>query len=224
MDLLFLQSIDTLSDGSMMQTTSIFELALKGGPVMIPIALCSLIGLYIFIERYLTLQKASKIDENFMSNIRDFVMSDNIAAAKALCKQTNSPIARMIEKGLDRIGKPLRDIEASIENVGKMELFKLERGIGILATVAGLAPMLGFFGTVTGMVSAFYQMANAGNNITIGVMSGGIYEALVTTVAGLGVGIPALVCYNWLIGLIDKIVNKMETNSIEFIDLLQEPV
>jgi biopolymer transport protein ExbB len=130
----------------------------------------------------------------------------------------------MIEKGIDRIGKPLRDIEASIENVGKMELFKLERGIGILATVAGLAPMLGFFGTVTGMVRAFYQMANAGNNISIGLLSGGIYEALVTTVAGLAVGIPALVCYNWLIGLIDKIVNKMETNSIEFIDLLQEPV
>lgn len=224
MDLFFLQSIDTLSDGSMMQTTSMFELALKGGPVMIPIALCSVIGLYIFVERYLTLQKASKIDENFMSNIRDFVMNDNIAAAKALCKQTNSPIARMIEKGLDRIGKPLRDIEASIENVGKMELFKLERGIGVLATVAGLAPMLGFFGTVTGMVRAFYNMANAGNNISIGLLSGGIYEALVTTVAGLAVGIPALVCYNWLISLIDKIVNKMETNSIEFIDLLQEPV
>ncbi|MDZ4844995.1 MAG: MotA/TolQ/ExbB proton channel family protein [Chitinophagales bacterium] len=224
MDLFFLQAIDTLPDGSMTQTTSMFELALKGGPVMIPIALCSVVGLYIFVERYLTLQKASKIDENFMSNIRDFVMSDNIPAAKALCKQTNSPVARMIEKGIDRIGKPLRDIEASIENVGKMELFKLERGIGILATVAGLAPMLGFFGTVTGMVRAFYNMANAGNNISVGLLSGGIYEALVTTVAGLAVGIPALVCYNWLIGLIDKIVNKMEANSIEFIDLLQEPV
>lgn len=223
MDLFFLQAIDTLSDGSMMQTTSMWELALKGGPVMIPIALCSVVGLYIFVERYLTLQKAAKIDENFMSNIRDFMMSDNIPAAKALCKQTNSPIARMIEKGIDRIGKPLRDIEASIENVGKMELFKLERGIGILATVAGLAPMLGFFGTVTGMVRAFYNMANAGNNISVGLLSGGIYEALVTTVAGLAVGIPALVCYNWLIGLIEKIVNKMEANSIEFIDLLQEP-
>lgn len=224
MDLLFLQSIDTLSDGSMTQTTSMLELAMKGGPVMALIALSSIIGLYIFIERYLTLQKAAKIDENFMANIRDFVMNDNIPAAKALCKQTNSPIARMIEKGLDRIGKPLRDIEAAIENVGKMELFKLERGIGVLATVAGIAPMLGFFGTVLGMVRAFYNMANAGNNISIGLLSGGIYEALVTTVAGLAVGIPALVCYNWLISLIDKIVNKMETNSIEFIDLLQEPV
>ena len=223
MDWLFLTKIDTLPDGTMTQTTNFIELSVKGGPVIIPILLCSIIGVYVFIERYLTLQKASKIDENFMPGIKDHVMNGNIAAAKALCKQTNSPIARMIEKGIDRIGKPLRDIEASIENVGKMELFKLERGVGILATVAGLAPMLGFFGTVTGMVRAFYQMANAGNNISVELLSGGIYEALVTTVFGLGVGIPALVCYNWLIGMIEKIVNKMEANSIEFIDLLQEP-
>ncbi len=221
MDLLL--QIDTLADGSMMQTTKLWELTLKGGPVMIPIALCSVVGVYIFVERYLTLQKASKIDENFMPGIKDHMMNGNIAAAKALCKQTDSPIARMIEKGIERIGKPLRDIEASIENVGKMELFKLERGVGILATVAGLAPMLGFFGTVTGMVKAFYVMANAGNNISVTLLSGGIYEALVTTVAGLAVGIPALIAYNWIIGLIENIVNKMEANSIEFIDLLQEP-
>jgi len=219
----FLTQIDTLADGSMIQTTNLWELVIKGGPVMIPIALCSIVGVYIFVERYLTLQKASKIDDNFMPSIKDHVMNGNIAAARALCKQTDSPIARMIEKGVERIGRPLRDIEASIENVGKMELFKLERGVGILATVAGLAPMLGFLGTVTGMVRAFYQMANAGNNVSITLLSGGIYEALVTTVAGLAVGIPALVCYNWLIGLIEKIVNKMEANSIEFIDLLQEP-
>jgi len=223
MSLVLLTQIDTLADGSMMQTTNLWELALKGGPVMIPILICSIIGIYVFVERYLTLQKASKIDENFMPSIKDHVMNGNIAAAKSLCKQTDSPVARMIEKGIERIGKPLRDIEASIENVGKMELFKLERGVGILATVAGLAPMLGFFGTVTGMVRAFYQMANAGNNVSIGLLSGGIYEALVTTVAGLAVGIPALVCYNWLIGMVEKIVNKMEANSIEFIDLLQEP-
>lgn len=219
----FLLQIDTLPDGSMIQTTNLWQLALKGGPVMIPIALCSIVGVYVFVERYLTLRKASRIDENFMPSIKDHMMNGNIAAAKALCGQTDSPIARMIEKGIERIGKPLRDIEASIENVGKMELFKLERGVGILATVAALAPMLGFFGTVTGMVRAFYQMANAGNNVSVTLLSGGIYEALVTTVAGLAVGIPALVCYNWLIGLIEKIVNKMEANSIEFIDLLQEP-
>jgi biopolymer transport protein ExbB len=223
MSLILLTQIDTLADGSMMQTTNLWELALKGGPVMIPILICSVIAIYVFVERYLTLQKASKIDENFMPSIKDHVMNGNIAAAKSLCKQTDSPVARMIEKGIERIGKPLRDIEASIENVGKMELFKLERGVGILATVAGLAPMLGFFGTVTGMVRAFYTMANAGNNVSVELLSGGIYEALVTTVAGLAVGIPALVCYNWLIGMVEKIVNKMEANSIEFIDLLQEP-
>ncbi len=223
MGLIFLQSIDTLSDGSMIQTTTIFELVLKGGLVMIPIALLSILAVYIFVERYLTIRKVSKIDDDFIPNIRDYVVNGNIAAAQALCTRSDSPIARMIEKGIVRIGKPLRDIEASIENVGKLELFKLERGISLLATVAGAAPMLGFLGTVTGMVKAFYNMANAGNNIAIDLLAGGIYEALVTTVAGLVVGIFAFVAYNILVNMVEKAVNKMEATSIEFIDLLQEP-
>ena len=224
MDLLFLAKIDTLPDGTMTQTTTMFELLLKGGIVMIPIALLSILGVYVFVERYLTIRKASRVDDDFMPSIRDYVMNGNIAAAKALCERNDSPISNMIEKGIDRIGKPLRDIEASIENVGKMELFKLEKGVSILATIAGAAPMLGFLGTVSGMMRAFYNMANSGNNISIDLLAGGIYEALVTTVAGLTVGIFAFVAYNWLVNMVEKVVNKMETNSIEFIDLLQEPV
>ncbi|GIV32670.1 MAG: biopolymer transporter ExbB [Chitinophagales bacterium] len=223
MSIVFLQRIDTLSDGSMIQTTTLLELVLKGGVVMIPIALLSIIAVYIFVERYLTIRKAANIDADFIPNIRDFMVNGNIAAAQALCKRHDSPVARMIEKGITRIGKPLRDIEASIENVGKLELFKLERGLSLLATISGAAPMLGFLGTVTGMVKAFYNMANAGNNIAIDLLAGGIYEALITTVAGLVVGIFSFVAYNILVNMVNQVVHKMEATSIEFIDLLQEP-
>jgi len=223
MDILLLTRIDTLSDGSMMETTTIFELLLKGGVFLIPIILLSFVGLYVFIERYLTITKASKIENDFMPNIKDFVANGNIAAARSLCKQSDSPVARMIEKGIIRIGKPLKNIEVAIENVGKLELFKLEKGLSLLATISGAAPMLGFLGTVTGMIKAFYNMANAGNNIDIEVLSGGIYEALITTAVGLAVGILAFIGYNLLVTLVEKVVHKMEATSIEFIDLLQEP-
>ncbi len=223
MNLILLTKIDTLADGTMVETTSMLELLLKGGFVLVPIAILSILGVYIFVERYLTIRKASKIDDDFMPSIKDYVMNGNIAAARALCQHSESPIAKMIEKGIDRIGKPLRDIEVAIENVGKLELFKLEKGLPILATISGAAPMLGFLGTVSGMVRAFYNMANAGNNISVDLLAGGIYEALITTVAGLVVGIFAFVAYNWLVNMVSIAVNKMEANSIEFIDLLQEP-
>ena len=202
---------------------SLLELMLKGGPVMIPIVILSIVAIYIFIERYMAIRKAAREEKNFMNQIRDFVYSGNIEAAKALCRNTESPIARMIDKGLTRIGKSLRDIGTSVENVGKLEIYSLEKNLATLATIAGAAPMIGFLGTVTGMIRAFYNMSKAGNNIDVGLLSGGIYEAMVTTMAGLAVGIVAYLGYNILVAMVEKVVYKMEARSLEFIDLLQEP-
>lgn len=205
------------------ETISILELAMKGGPVMIPILLCSVIAVYIMIERYFAIRKATKDEPGFMNNIRDYISNGNVEAAKALCKNTTTPVARMIEKGIARIGKPLGDIEKAIENVGNIEVVKLEKGLSLLGTCAGAAPMLGFLGTVTGMIRAFYNMSKAGKTVEISVLSGGMYEAMVTTVAGLIVGIVALVGYNLLSAMVQKAVYKMENTSIEFLDLLHEP-
>lgn len=202
---------------------SILELALKGGWVMLPIILFSLIAIYIFIERFIVIRKASKEEHNFMNNIRDFMHDGRIESALTLARNNHSPIARMVEKGILRLGKPLNDINAAIENVGKLEIAKLEKNIAGLATVAGVAPMLGFLGTVMGMVRAFYDMSMAGNNIDIALLSTGIYQAMITTVAGLIVGIIAFVCYNILVARIEKIVFKLEARATEFIDLLHEP-
>lgn len=202
---------------------SIWELALKGGPIMIPIALLSIVAIYIFIERYLVIMKASREDANFMNNIRDFMMSGRLDSAMSLCKNNSSPIARMIEKGLNRLGRPLSDIHTAIENVGSLEVAKLEKNLTVVATVAGAAPMLGFLGTVTGMVTAFYDMSMAGNNIDIQLLSSGIYQAMVTTVAGLIVGIIAYLCYNILIAKVQKVVFILEARATEFMDLLHEP-
>jgi biopolymer transport protein ExbB len=207
---------------------TLFDLLMAGGPVMIPILICSVVAVYIIIERLIAINKLSKDPSNFMNNIRDYIMSGNIDAAKALCKNTNNPVARMIEKGISRLGKPLPDIEKAIENVGNIEVVKMERGLSALATCASAAPMLGFLGTVTGMVRAFYDMnmeyQRTHESINIGVLSSGMYEAMVTTVAGLVVGIIALVCYNILSAMIKKVIFKMESSSIEFLDLLEEPV
>ena len=202
----------------------LWDLTLKGGWIMIPIAVLSIIAVYIFVERYFAIRKASKTDENFMNRIKDYIHDGKIESALALCRSTDSPIARMIEKGIQRIGRPLSDISTAIENVGRLEVFKLERGLPALATAAGGAPMLGFLGTVTGMVKAFYDMSMAGNNIDIGILSSGIYEAMVTTVAGLLVGIIAYFAYNILVANVEKVVNDLEANTTEFMDLLNEPV
>lgn len=205
------------------ETFSLWELTLKGGPVMIPIAILSVIAVYLFIERYAAVRRANKEDSNFMNIIRDFIHDGKLDAAKTMCKSTQLPTARLIEKGISNLGKPLADIRSAIENVGNMELSKLEKNIGYLAVCAGAAPMLGFLGTVTGMVRAFYHMSKAGNNIEISMLSGGIYEAMVTTVAGLLVGIIAYLMYNIIVINVRKVVDKMETRTIEFIDLLNEP-
>lgn len=202
---------------------SLWDLTLKGGPIMIPIALLSIIGIYIFIERYIIIGRASREDSSFMDNIRDLMHNGRLDSALSLCRNNSTPIARMIEKGLQRHGRPLGDINAAIENVGSIEVAKLEKNISLLATVSGGAPMLGFLGTVTGMVKAFYDMSMAGNNIDIQLLSGGIYQALITTVAGLIVGIIAYFCYNILVARVQKIVFKLQFRASEFMDLLHEP-
>lgn len=190
---------------------------------MIPLLLMSMIAVYIFIERMMTIRKAGKEDAHFMNNIRDCILNGKIDAAITLCRSTENPIARMIEKGISRIGRPLQDISASIENTGKLEVYRLERSVALLATIAGAGPMLGFLGTVMGMIKAFFNMANSDQGVVISALAGGIYEAMVTTVAGLIVGILAFVFYNLLVASIEKVVYKMEARSIEFLDLLNEP-
>jgi len=219
------QAIDTLAQtpAPTHETLSLWSLALKGGVVMIPLAILSIVAIYLFIERYLAISRASVDEINFMNNIRDFIHDGRIDSAKALCRNNQSPIARMIAKGIVRIGRPLGDINAAIENVGKLEISKLEKNIAFLATVSGAAPMLGFLGTVTGMVRAFYNMSMAGNNIDISLLAGGIYEAMITTIAGLVVGIMGFVCYNILVARIEKVVFMLEARATEFMDLLHEP-
>lgn len=202
---------------------SLWKMMLKGGWIMIPLAIMSVIAIYLFIERFLTIRKASQEESNFMNNIRDFVHNGRLDSALALCKNNESPLARMIEKGLLRIGKPLSDINTAIETVGRLEVSRLEKGIAMIATIAGAAPMIGFLGTVTGMVRAFYDMSKAGNNIDIQLLSSGIYEAMVTTIAGLIVGITAYICYNILVARIENVVFQLEARATEFMDLLNEP-
>ncbi|MBS4059550.1 MAG: MotA/TolQ/ExbB proton channel family protein [Bacteroidetes bacterium] len=202
---------------------SIIDLAVKGGWIMLVLAIFSIIAVYVFIERYLAISKASVNDKNFMNNIREYIHSGRLDAATALCRSTETPIAQMIAKGLSRLGKPLNDINAAIENVGKLEVSKLEKGVAGLATIAGAAPMLGFLGTVIGMIRAFYDMSMAGNNIDIALLSSGIYQAMITTVGGLIVGILAFIFYNILVSRIEKVVYLLEARATEFMDLLHEP-
>ena len=191
---------------------------------MIPLLILSIIAVYIFIERLVTIRKASKEDKDFMNRIKDYITDGKIDSATKLCQKTNTPSARMIEKGISRLGKPMNDVLVAIENVGNIETNKLEKGFNMLATISGGAPMLGFLGTVMGMVQAFFDMANAGNNVDITVLSNGIYTAMITTVAGLVVGIVAYFAYNYLVSKLDSVVQKMELKTMEFMDLLNEPL
>lgn len=205
------------------QQMSLWELFRAGGWMMYPIVLMSFIAIYIFIERLLTLNKANESPEGFMSKVKELVLKGDVNGAKLLCAQNDSPIARMIEKGISRIGSPLKNIEASIENVGRIEVFRLEKNLSTLATIAGAAPMMGFLGTVIGMVQAFIAIAQQEGSVSPKLLSSGIYTAMLTTVAGLIVGIIAYLAYNFLVTRVQKIIHRMEYSSIEFIDLLQEP-
>jgi biopolymer transport protein ExbB len=202
---------------------SLWDMALKGGPILIPIAILSVMAVYIFFERYFTIRRFSTPDVNFMNMIRDHVHSGNIDAAKSLCKNTNSPVARMISKGLMRLGKPIHEIEGAIENVGKLEVYTMEKNLGVMSTIAGLAPMFGFLGTIFGVIKIFYEI-NLQNSLEIGTISGGLYVKMISSAAGLLVGIIAYAGYQFLIHRIDRVVHRMEMNAVEFMDLLEEPV
>ena len=222
---IFLQS-ETVVEQTAQSTTKhldIFSLAFKGGWIMIVLAILLIVVVYIFVERYLALNEALKEDTSFMNNVKNCIHNSDLQGAKNLCVANQSPIGRMIAKGLSRLGRPLNDINEAVENVGKMEVAKLESGVSMLATISNLAPSIGFLGTVTGMVKAFFDMANAGNNIDIQLLSSGIYEAMVTTVGGLIVGIIASFLYSILVGKISKVVFILESRTNEFMDLLHEP-
>lgn len=230
---ILLQITQTIADSSQVtpltgapkteESISLLSLLFKGGPIMIPIGLLSIAALYIFFERFFTINKFSRIDMNFMNQIKDFVHHGNIDSAKSLAKNTNSPVARMIEKGVMRIGKPIREIEAAIENVGKLELYKMEKNLALLGVIAGIAPMFGFLGTIAGVIKIFYQISLE-NSLQIDTISGGLYVKMITSAAGLLVGILAYAGYHFLILRIDRVVNKMEMSAVDFIDLLEEPV
>lgn len=201
---------------------SLLELVMKGGIIMIPMGLLSVITLYFFFERLMTLSKAGKLDKNFMNSIKDFIHNGNIDAAKSLCRNTVSPAARMIEKGVSRIGKPIKEIEEAMESVGKLEINRLEKNLSILSLVGRIAPILGFVGTIAGVIKIFYDISLT-DNISIGVISGGLYQKMITSASGLVIGLIAFIGYYILNAMLDKTINKMETASVEFIDLLQEP-
>ncbi|MDT7828171.1 MotA/TolQ/ExbB proton channel family protein [Pricia sp. S334] len=210
------------------KTLSVIDLIFSGGAGSILIITVLFIMLfvasYIYFERIFAIKAASKIDSNFMNQIRDYVTTGKLEAAKMLCAQTDSPVARLIEKGVSRIGKPLDDINTAIENAGTLEVYKLEKNVSVLATVAGAGPMIGFLGTVIGMILAFHEMASSGGQAEMGSLASGIYTAMTTTVAGLIVGIIAYIGYNHLVNRTDKVVHKMEANAVEFLDLLNEPL
>jgi biopolymer transport protein ExbB len=215
---------DTLSTSvTSDETVSIMDLLFQGGFMMIPIILLSVVAVYIFVERVLTINKAAKTPQQFIGKIKEMVERNDISGARVMCQQNESPVSKMIEKGIARIGSPLKNIEVSIENVGKIEIFKLEKNLSLLATISGSAPMLGFLGTVIGMIQAFIAIAQEEGSVSPKLLSEGIYTAMITTAAGLFVGILAYLGYNYLVTRVQKVVHQMEYSSIEFIELLQEP-
>jgi biopolymer transport protein ExbB len=205
------------------QSISILDLAVKGGVVMIPLVLMWVIAIYVFVERLLTINKAGKIPESFMNNVNNLVLSGDINGAKLVCKQYESPISRIIEKGLQRIGKPMERIEKSMENIGKLEIYKMEKNLVVLTIIAGIAPMFGFLGTIAGMIQTFFNISIT-SDITLGTIAGGIYVKMITSATGLIIGIMAYIGYSYLNAQIDKVVNKMEAASNDFIDVLHAPV
>ncbi len=224
--LLFIQqtaeTVDAAAETAENQMNYI-EMAINGGWIMVPMILLSFVAVYIFFERYFAINKAASEDLSFMNKIKEYIHEGKIDSAYALCQQVDNPVGRMIEKGISRIGRPLSDVNTAIENVGNLEISRLEKGLPTLATVSGGAPMIGFLGTVIGMIRAFFDMANAGNNIDVGLLSSGIYTAMVTTVTGLAIGIMAYFAYNFLVARVEKVVFKLEARTMEFMDLLNEP-
>ncbi len=223
------EGAEVLTDGeSVEKTLSIIELITSGGTagmvIILILFLLLIVAIYIYFERIFAIKSASKIDSNFMNQIKDHVSNGKIDSAQMLCAQVNSPVSRLIGKGITRIGKPLEDINTAIENAGKLEVYKLEKNVSVLATISGVAPMIGFLGTVVGMILAIFELANAGGSIQMDVLASGLYTAMTTTVGGLIVGIIAYVAYNHIVVKTDKVVYQMEANSVEFLDHLNEPI
>jgi biopolymer transport protein ExbB len=218
------ESVAQTAENAASEAMGFGELFMAGGWLMWPLLLLGGLVIFIFVERFIAIRKATRIDQNFMNKLRDLICDGNVEAALRLCKKTDSPIARMMEKGISRIGRPMSDIQTSIENVANLEVAKLESGLPILSTIASGAPMVGFLGTVLGMVKAFMQMNQAGGVVDMSALSGGMYVAMITTVAGLIVGIPAHFGYNYLVARIEKLIFQMEANSIAFMDILNQPV
>lgn len=225
----FLQDAAQGAEGeSVKKTLSIIELVTTGGTAGIIIItiliVLMIVAIYIYFERILAIKEASKVDANFMNQIRDYVSNGKIDSAQNLCSQSNSPVSRLISKGISRIGKPLEDINTAIENAGRLEIYDLEKNVSVLATISGAAPMIGFLGTVIGMILSIFEIANSGGSIDIKTLADGLYTAMTTTVGGLIVGIIAYISYNHLVVRTDKVVYQMEANSLEFLDLLNEPI
>lgn len=222
-----LLQVTTVADSAMVNaqenSVNLFDLLLKGGYVMIPLLLLSAAAIAIFVERILTIKKSSKTPSGLLNQVKAMVSDGKIDEAKMICSQNETPIAKMLEKGISRIGSPLKNIEVSIENVGKIEIYRLEKNLSLLATISGAAPMIGFLGTVTGMIQAFIAIAQEEGSVSPKLLSEGIYEAMITTAVGLSVGIIAYLGYNYLVTQVQKVIHKMEYTSVEFIDLLQEP-
>ncbi len=221
--LLLLEGTEVLIEETATESFSLIGMAAKGGWLMLVLLLLSFLAIYIFGEKFWEIRKSSNINRKFMKKIHDRIEDGKVEEALALCRKDDTTIARLIEKGIERLGRPLPDIQASIENMGNVEVARLERGLPILATISGGAPMIGFLGTVTGMIRAFFNMSQAGSNVDITLLSGGIYEAMLTTVGGLGVGIIANFGYNFLTSRISDLVFQMESVTIEFMDMLYEP-
>ncbi|GAO45517.1 MotA/TolQ/ExbB proton channel family protein [Flavihumibacter petaseus] len=233
MNFFFLQAADTakrlvdsaqaaLTAGAAAKKLNLIDLLMQGGVLMIPLLLLLVLAVYFFFERWIAIKKASRIDANFMNIIRDHILNGNVSAARSLAKNTDNPVARMIDKGIQRIGKPIDAIEKSMENVGKLEMYKMERNLSVLSLISGIAPMFGFLGTIVGMVQLFYGISSTGE-YTLSTIASGIYVKMITSATGLIIGLLSYVGHSFLNAQIDKTVNKMEAASADFIDTLQEP-
>jgi biopolymer transport protein ExbB len=218
---------DTAKNAAAMAATaapdkiSLLELLLKGGPIMYPLGLLFTISVFLLVERYIYIKRASRSGKNFMNSMRDVINSNNLEAAKALCKNADNPQARMVAKGISKIGMPYKDIEDAMENVGKIEVYKLEKNLNVLGIIAGIAPMFGFIGTILGVIKIFYSISLT-NNISIGAISGGLYEKMITSATGLSIGIFSFIAFHWLNIMVNKTIQKMEIVGIEFMDMVQD--
>ena len=221
-----LQIIDTTAAAKTLaapeQSINLLDLIVKGGVVMIPIGILSIVTIYLAIEKYISIRRASKVDPGFMANIKHMLLDGKTDAALSLCRSSNTPIARLLEKGIKRLGKPIMEIESAVENTGKLEIYKLEKNLAYLGIIAGIAPLFGFVGTVFGVIRIFYNIS-LHDNISIGLIAGGLYEKMITTATGLLVGIMAHIAFHYLNTMIDRVSFQLESTTVDFIDMIQEP-